>query len=73
MSNATIRRHLERTSAPVVAMLIDQQWVVDDCGILNSHYGNIREGILTCTRELNGAAQVRMPVPPSMQRTRERL
>lgn len=70
MSNANIRKHLERTSAPVIALMIAEGWVVDDCGILNSNYGNIREGILVCTRTLNGAAQVKVPVPSSMQRER---
>lgn len=72
LSNATVRRHLERASAPVVAFLIDQRWVVDDCGILNSQYGNIREGLLIANRTLNGAAQVKVPVPASMQRERVR-
>lgn len=56
-------------------MLIHGGWVVDDCGILNSNYGNIREGIIICTRTLNGAAQVKVPVPASMkrERVRERL
>jgi hypothetical protein len=72
MSNATIRRHLERAPAPVVAFLIDQRWVVDDCGILTSQYGNIREGLLIANRTLNGA--VPLPVPDvQRERTRERL
>lgn len=70
MSNANIRKHLERASAPVVAFLLDNGWVDDDCGILNARYGNIREGLLIATRTLNGAAQVKVPVPASMQRER---
>lgn len=58
MSNARIRRQLELTSAPVVAFLIDNGWVDDDCGILNSHYDNIREGLIVAGRALNGAIQV---------------
>jgi hypothetical protein len=72
MSNASIRRHLERAPAPVIAFLIDNRWVVDDCGILNSQYGNIREGLLVATRTLNGA--VPQPVPDvKRERVRDRL
>lgn len=70
MSNASVRKHLERASAPVIAFMMDNGWVVDDCGILNSQWGNIREGLLIATRTLNGAAQVKVPVPASMQRER---
>lgn len=68
MSNAKVRRHLETLSAPIVAFLIDNGWVHNDCGILNASYGNIREGILIASRTLNGAREV--PVP---ERSRERL
>lgn len=70
MSNAAVRKHLEKASAPVIAFLIAEGWVDDDCGILNSRYGNIREGLLIANRTLNGAAQVKVPVPSSMQRER---
>lgn len=68
MSNARIRRYLEGLSAPVVAFLIDNGWVQDDCGILNARYGNIREGVLIASRATQGHIEV--PVPT---RSRERL
>jgi hypothetical protein len=61
MSNAKIRQHLERQSAPVIAFMIDNGWVDDDCGILNARYGNIREGLLVAHRTLNGAVAVPIP------------
>lgn len=74
MSNATIRRVLERQSAPIIAFLIDHDWVVDDCGILNSRWGNIREGILVASRELRGHVQVPVPAMGTKQAVvRERL
>lgn len=70
MSNASVRKHLERASAPVIAFLINEGWAVDDCGILNSRYTNISEGLLIATRTLNGAAQVKVPVPAMGRRER---
>jgi hypothetical protein len=60
MSNARIRRHLEEQSAPVIAFLIANDWVQDDCGILNARYSNIREGIIVAKRTLRA---VPVPVP----------
>jgi hypothetical protein len=72
MSNARIRAHLETESAPVIAWMLDNRWVDDDCGILNARYGNIREGLLVAHRAVQNMTPV--PVPPrSMQRVRERL
>ncbi len=67
MSNAATRRALERQSAPVIAFLIDNGWVFDDCGILNGRFSNIREGILIASRVLRG--QVEVPVPEMQPRT----
>jgi len=61
MSNAATRRTLERQSAPVIAFLIDNGWVHDDCGILNGRFTNIREGLLIASRYLNKQREV--PVP----------
>lgn len=61
MSNANIRAHLARASAPVVAFLIDNGWVSDDCGILNSRYGNIREGLLVASRATQGMRPTGFP------------
>ena len=69
MSNARIRSFLETQSAPVVALLIEGGWVVDDCGMLNARYGNIREGVLVVSRQL----QNMVPVPVPDKRLRERL
>lgn len=66
MSNAKTRKFIERQSAPVVAFLIDNGWVQDECGILNSHYSNVREGVLIASCALNGARAV--PVPAMRER-----
>lgn len=70
MSNARIRRYLEEQPASMIAFLIDNGWVHDDCGILNAHYHNIREGIMVASRATQNMTPV--PVPPMMA-VRERL
>ena len=61
VANARIRKILEREPAPVIAFLLDEGWVVDDCGIFNSRYGNVLEGVRIARRELAGQKEV--PVP----------
>lgn len=61
MSNARVRKYLEGVSAPLMAWLIDHQYVADDCGILNGSNYHLREGILVGSRMLQG--QVQVPVP----------
>lgn len=72
MSNAYIRAHLEKTSAPVVAWLIDGGYVDDDCGILNAKWSRnvLREGLMTASRAVQNMQPT--PVPP-MRVVRERL
>jgi hypothetical protein len=67
MSNARIRRHLEGVSAPLIAWLIDNYYVADDCGILNSVNLHLREGLIVGSRMLQGQVPAPMPAP------RERL
>ena len=69
MSNAKLRRKLEGMSAPVLAWLMDNGYVVDDCGILNvtwKGYSHIREATMTAVRTLNGTREV--PVPAMRER-----
>lgn len=75
MSNAKIRRYLEGLGAPVIAWLIDNGYVFDDCGMLNAYRTSIREGVLVASRATQRMAPVPLPVPASMSRaiTRERL
>lgn len=52
------REHLERMSAPLVAWLIDNGSVADNCGILDvTRYGRqcIRESVLVGSRVIHGA------------------
>jgi hypothetical protein len=63
MTNAKQRRQLERMSAPVLAVLIEQGYVVDDGGILNLTWqgqSHIREAVLVASRTLNGARETRL-------------
>jgi hypothetical protein len=72
MSNARLRRKLERLSVPIVASLIDLGYAHNDGGILEwSYHGYCNPG--QCTLEASRAIntkQVVMPVPASMQRER---
>lgn len=64
MSNAKTRKRLECMSAPVVAWLMANDYVVDDCGILNLTWkgvSHIREATIVAVRSLNGAREVPCP------------
>ena len=72
MTNAKTRKRLECMSAPVVAWLMDNGYVVDDCGVLNLTWkgvSHIREATMTAVRTLNGAVPTSVPA----MRSRERL
>lgn len=69
MSNARIRKYLEGLSAPVIAWLIDNGYVYDDCGILNAYRTSIREGVMVASRALQNMTPVAVPA----MRVRERL
>lgn len=61
---AAHREHLNRMSAPLVAWLIDNGSVEDNCGILDvTPYGRqyIRESVLVGSRAIRGA--VPHPIP----------
>lgn len=76
MSNARIRAHLEKTSAPLIAWLIDFGYVADDCGILNGTW-TLREGLLVGSRALQNMNPTPVPdIRSAMDRhttPRERL
>jgi len=63
MSAAT-RRNIERMSAPVVAWLIDNDYIADECGILEvTKRGRafLMEGLRNASRHTQG--HVPVPVP----------
>lgn len=62
MSNARIRAYLQSLSAPIVAWLIDNGYVYDDCGMLNAYRSSIREGVLVASRTLQNMTPVPLPL-----------
>lgn len=73
MSNAQLRKRLERLPAPVVAALIDLGHAKDYCGVLEfSYYGYCYPGqVIAQARDL--VSQVKEVPVPEMKRVRERL
>lgn len=68
MSNARIRKYLEGLSAPILAWLLDNGYVYDDCGILNAYRTSISQGV-----QLAHHNMIRQVPVPAMRAPRERL
>lgn len=73
LSNARIRQFLESQPAPVIAFLIENKWVNDDCGILDSRYRNIGEGVMVARRAVTPTLEVAREQRAHIARLRERL